>query len=183
MGYSLYDRICGIYKITNKLNNKSYIGQSNNIQRRLAEHKSENYRNFHTDKLLYRAISKYGIENFSFEILEQCDENILDDREKYWINFYDCLNNGYNCTEGGKIFPEHKLGVKDPYENKSYNSIVKSICKFEDIDDIADVDGIDENIENMSSKQLSEYYSGLSTMFNDFCGGYNSFEEWAECNL
>lgn len=183
MGYSPYGRICGIYKITNKLNNKSYIGQSNNIQRRLAEHKSENYRNFHLDKPLYKSISKNGIENFSFEIIEQCDENILDEREKYWINIYNCLDNGYNCTEGGKIFPEHQIGAKNPYENNSYNAIVQHICKFEEVNDITDVEGIDESIENMSSKQLSEYYLGLNTVFNDFCQGYNSFDDWAECNL
>ena len=55
------ESICGIYKITNDINNKCYIGQSKNIKRRFSEHKSEGYRKTHITKRLYKAIAKYGI--------------------------------------------------------------------------------------------------------------------------
>ena len=65
----------GIYKITNKLNNNCYIGKSIDIERRFKEHKTHAFykkeRNREWNKVLYRAIRKYGLENFSFEVLEE----------------------------------------------------------------------------------------------------------------
>lgn len=87
----------GIYKITNKLTNKCYIGQSLCIERRFKEHI-----NCVKDYPLYDDIAKYGINNFIFEVLEPCNEGDLNEKEKYWINFFDSYNNGYNQTIGGK---------------------------------------------------------------------------------
>ena len=69
------ERVVGIYKITNKINGKSYIGQSNNIIRRISEHKSESYRQHEINKVLYKAIEKYGVQNFDFDIIEECSAN------------------------------------------------------------------------------------------------------------
>lgn len=49
-----------------------------------------------------RAILKYGKENFTIEVLEDCDVTILNEREKYYINLYNSYKEGYNCTEGGQ---------------------------------------------------------------------------------
>ena len=87
--------IIGIYKITNLLNNKIYIGQSNNIERRFQEHKSRNI------IPIDQAIQKYGKENFSFEIIEECSLEQLNDRETYWIIKYNSIDNGYNFSLGG----------------------------------------------------------------------------------
>ncbi len=88
---------CGIYKIENLLNHKCYIGQSINIEHRFSKHKSAKD-NFY----IHRAIQKYGKENFSFEIIEECSEKELNNRENYWINFYNSLvPNGYNMILGG----------------------------------------------------------------------------------
>ena len=94
----------GIYKITNIKNNQSYIGKSNNIERRLSDHKrlafTKSYKEY--NKILYQAFRKYGIENFIFEILEELDNySISNEREKYWIKYYNTYNNGYNESEGG----------------------------------------------------------------------------------
>jgi len=91
-----------IYKITNKLNNRIYIGQSNDPMRRFSEHchKSENY-----TSLINEAIQKYGVENFCFEVIESDIEN-YNEREKYWIKYYNSLApNGYNIAEGGEEPP------------------------------------------------------------------------------
>lgn len=69
-----------IYKITNLINGKSYIGQTNDYKRRFREHREKNYKE--SDKLLYKAFDKYGIENFSFEVIEDKTPN-YNDREKY----------------------------------------------------------------------------------------------------
>ena len=95
----------GIYKIENLINEKIYIGQSRNIQQRWKEHR---YRPFNPsarqyDSPLYRAIRKYGLENFSFVVLEETSIENLDNREKHWIEQY-CSHNkekGYNLTDGG----------------------------------------------------------------------------------
>lgn len=88
----------GIYIITNKVNNKRYIGLSVNIKRRFMEHKSPKNVNNKTTNLC-KAFRKYGLSNFNFEVLEivDCVQN-LPDREKYWINK---LNPEYNMNEGG----------------------------------------------------------------------------------
>lgn len=96
---------CGIYKITNLINGKVYIGQSVNIEKRFISHKNAgfNTNNSGYNYPLYKAIRKYGLENFSFEIIEELNNNLLNDREKYWISFYNSndKNFGYNQTEGG----------------------------------------------------------------------------------
>lgn len=53
-----------------------------------------------------RAIHKYGKDNFIIEQIEQCNQEDLNDREKYWINFYDSYRNGYNSTLGGQDTPK-----------------------------------------------------------------------------
>lgn len=86
----------GIYKITKKSNGKSYIGQSNNIERRFLEHQTK-------DQIpIDIAIQKYGEKAFNFEVIEECPLERLDEREKYWIAFYNTYKGfGYNCSEGG----------------------------------------------------------------------------------
>lgn len=99
----------GIYKITNKINNKSYIGQSIDIERRWKSHKTEPFNPNSTqyNTIFYKAIRKYGIKNFIFEILEECPQEQLNEREQYWIEYYATYTqqtnaNGYNMTIGGQ---------------------------------------------------------------------------------
>ena len=91
-----------IYMIKNKLDGMMYIGQTKyTSEKRFKQHvnKAKNTsRNLH----LYNAMRKYGIENFELVVLESgIDENMLDERETYFIEKYDTLNNGYNYTNGG----------------------------------------------------------------------------------
>ena len=96
----------GIYKITNLINNKSYIGQSINIEKRWYEHRyksqCEDDRSFNS--ILHIAFRKYGIDNFKFEILEELKTvEQLDKKEQYYIKLYNTITpNGYNILEGGQ---------------------------------------------------------------------------------
>ena len=89
----------GIYKITNKINGKIYIGQSVDIAKRWDEHRRAiHYVNEHTYNYpLYRAIRKYGLDNFDFCVIEICSSEKLTDREQYWIDYYQSkVPHGYN---------------------------------------------------------------------------------------
>lgn len=86
-----------IYKITNKVNGKSYIGQTRySVEFRWRQHihKKDNV-------YFHNALKKYGIENFTIETLEECDYKDLDSREIFYIAKYDTFNSGYNLTIGG----------------------------------------------------------------------------------
>lgn len=95
--------ITGIYKITNKINGKSYIGQSIYIERRWKDEKCaiSNPNDNEYNRVITQAFRKYGIENFEFEVIEECEKEKLNEREKYWIDYYDTYHNGYNSTVGG----------------------------------------------------------------------------------
>ena len=100
-----------IYKIWNDNNNKVYIGQTTvGVQTRWEQH-LYNARN--QPNAVYAAMRKYGVETFHIETVEECENEELDNRERYWISYYDSYKNGYNSTIGGtNIQPtgkKHKL--------------------------------------------------------------------------
>lgn len=92
-----------IYKITNKINNKCYIGQTHfTVEKRWKEHKEDSRKEFLQKRPLYNAIKKYGIENFTIETVEEINDEKLNEREKYWIQYYNSYGStGYNATLGG----------------------------------------------------------------------------------
>ena len=91
-----------IYKITNLINNKVYIGQTiQSLKLRWQEH-CQNINNGNYQMVIKRAIHKYGKENFTIEEIEICDSSILNEREKYWIDYYNSFKEGYNSTLGGQ---------------------------------------------------------------------------------
>ena len=88
---------CGIYKFTSKTTGLSYIGQSIDIERRHREHRiADDGYSFHN------AIKEHGWDDFNFEILELCSPEKLNEKEQYWIAFYNSYKNGYNETPGGE---------------------------------------------------------------------------------
>lgn len=99
-------KLCGIYKIENKTNGKVYIGQSVDICRRISAHRSHAFdqSNTHAYSLyLYTAMRKYGLDGFTYSIIEQCPKEMLNEREQYWINYYKSNEkcHGYNMSDGG----------------------------------------------------------------------------------
>lgn len=110
----------GIYQILNTTNGKRYIGQSINIESRLSHHKEMLINNQHFNKHLQNSFNKYGLENFIFEVLEECNKEELSTRERYYIKLYNSMNEGYNKTSGGENIPgwqqsdevRHKISEK-----------------------------------------------------------------------
>ena len=121
-----YNNCAGIYKIQNKINGKCYIGQSINLGKRLRRHTYQ-YVHSHFPCALYKAFRKYGIENFTFEVLykienpQLCIKSLLDRLEIAYIETYNSYNHGgYNQTRGGdysavgrKLSDSHKKAISD----------------------------------------------------------------------
>lgn len=116
----------GIYKITNP-NGKVYIGQSINIHNRFKQYRFIS--NSISQTRLHNSFNKHGIKNHIFEVVEECEEVLLNDRERYWQEFYNCLD-GLNCRyqdtndKSGFISPETRLkisksrkGIKPKYKD------------------------------------------------------------------
>ena len=102
----------GIYKITSP-NKRIYIGQSVDIKKRWKQHKYNKL-----DTILHRSFNKYGFNNHKFEIIEECSIELLNERERYWQDFYNVLENGLNSKltksddKSGFISSECKLKLK-----------------------------------------------------------------------
>ncbi len=92
----------GIYKITNLDNGKAYIGKSTNIKKRLTDHfKSSIGISSIADQAVHHEILRTGFWNWTLEPIIYCDKDKLNEMEKYYINFFDTVNSGYNRNSGG----------------------------------------------------------------------------------
>lgn len=103
-----------IYKATNIVNNKVYIGQTvKSLEKRKTKHLCEAFKYERTR--FHKAIVKYGPDNFIWEVLEDNIQSIenLDDKEIYWIKSYDSFNKGYNDTKGGNSIRGYRFTKKD----------------------------------------------------------------------
>ena len=168
----------GIYKITDLTNNKIYIGQSNNILRRKSEHFCKNR---YSNSIIDKTIQEKGVDNFSFEIIEECNLEELSDREKYWIAYYDSFNHGYNQTRGGqneycgrrKLTIEDVIAIRTAYNNhEDWESV------YERYKNIITVDGFKHIWQGNRWKNVmpevyntenKEYYKKLG-QFKPGCG-------------
>ena len=103
-----------IYKIVNNINNKIYIGlTTKDLSRRIAEHIREN------KSYIQKALNKYGLESFTISVIDHAEsKEILKEKEKYWIKFYNCKSpNGYNLTDGGDGLINPTQEVRDKISN------------------------------------------------------------------
>lgn len=117
-----------IYKITNKINGKIYIGQSVDPEYRFRKHKEASKRNRTYECILYDAMAKYGVENFEMEIIEKDIEN-YNEREIYWIKQLNSLRpNGYNIAAGGDWYP-HQTGIHHHSATIKTQEDLLSICE------------------------------------------------------
>ena len=91
----------GVYKLTNLTNQKIYVGQAVDIGERFKQHTKCGLGIDTPSNMLYAAMMKDGVENFTFEVLEECERGQLNDREKYYIDFYRAQEHGYNMSRGG----------------------------------------------------------------------------------
>lgn len=116
-----------IYKIVNDINNKIYIGKTeNSIEKRFREHCRDAFRKRNKNRPLYSAMQKYGIEHFHVELVEKT--NNPEEREQYWIQEYGSFKYGYNATLGGdgKHYKDYDL----VYSLYKKGKTIKQICEI-----------------------------------------------------
>lgn len=156
-----------IYKISNDQTPKIYIGQTIcSLQHRWSEHKTAVTDLTCTDKL-HTAMRKIGIEHFQIDLIEELinvTQKELDNREQYWINYYNSFENGYNSTKGGRY------GTRNTSKVLCYTLSGKEYKSYTTIEEAA----IDANIS----------YNALLNCLNDFsqesCGGFQWKYEHSE---
>lgn len=112
----------GIYRIYNILNNKSYIGSSNSLYKRINGHINSLIKNCHHSAKLQNSFNKYGIDNFKTEVLLVCEIQELLIQEKHYIDKYDSVNNGFNILTNPER-PSHVF-------TKDQKSYLKTIGKI-----------------------------------------------------
>lgn len=87
------------------------------------EHKLP-YKRINPTKKIYQAFNQYGIDNFTFEVIEECEANKLNEREQYWIDYYDCYNNGYNMSRIQNLQSKIDWGIVMEIVNDLSNTLL-----------------------------------------------------------
>lgn len=158
----------GVYKITNLLNQDSYIGSSKNIEERWKKHLYlYNREGRHYSYHLYRAMRKYGVENFKFEVLELCSEQDRTERERY---YFFLINPKYNemVPRDNRLFSEEKRQefkdrCKEAWKTKSQDSKNKA---FENLKKRAYEPSLHENGK---TKETCHSYKIVRWRADTFC--------------
>lgn len=145
----------GIYKITNKVNGKIYIGQSIHIEKRWQEHCQPS----NNKSLIAKAIKKYGKENFLFEVIEQCTKEELLEKEEYYIKMYNSVvPNGYNQ----EMFSKGKSIIFFDYDKDTFLNMIEDI----------------QNTDIPFKEIASKYNLDVSMIYYINRGDYHSLEEF-----
>ena len=151
-----------IYKISTPLSNKVYIGQTKrSVEVRWKEHIKQggNTQKEKEHFKLYQAFQKYGIDNFVIDTIEEVDNNILNEREIYWINYYDSFNNGYNSTPGGSNLDIALESWYRPIEKRDLSgNLLETYKCIADAERELNRGKVNANIIKCCKKQMHEAY-------------------------
>ena len=153
-----------IYKITNKINGKSYVGKTERtVEERWNEHCNDFTKERCRNRPLYRAMNKYGVENFYIETIEETSSP--EERECFWIEHFQSFKKGYNATIGGdgKRYLDYDLIISTYQELKNANEVAKRLGISTD----SVYTAIHQNDIVLSSQEVNkEYYGKTIKMFS-----------------
>jgi predicted GIY-YIG superfamily endonuclease len=159
----------GVYIIKNIVNNKVYVGSSVDILTRFGNHKSELNRGKHHNKRLLASYVKYGGASFKFEPVELCEIEQLAEREKYWMDKFESIKNGYNIA----------IDTECPFRGlpKSKESIYKRLLKVRKNRRFVSPAGV--IFETNNTKEFAkEYNLNYNTLTKVAGGSANSVKGW-----
>ena len=194
-----------IYIITNDVNDNKYVGQTlRDLETRYSEHCYDT----RSTSAIHQAIQKYGVKHFKISLLEEVPFSKLDEREKYWIEYYDTYHNGYNKTIGGqnnnfKCYYNQVLIVEKNYVIDSKEYLAREMSKITSwgLDFLKDklskaistgepfldyhFKEIKNDSERVSPDDLEDWIKGLTVRFagkHIYCYELNKdFDTIAEC--
>ena len=176
-----------IYKITNTINGKSYIGQTiQNVKERFYQHCATKCSKAVSNMAIHRAIKKYGKSNFTVEVIEEIDSANLNDRERYWIKYYNSYNNGYNSTKGGQD------GCK-PFKDLDVESIIKEYNTGKSLRTLGTIFKVDKqtikdllirhNVELRTTRTYKLSQKDRDKVLEDFASGLSRKEIMVKWNI
>lgn len=160
-----------VYKITNKINNKCYIGSSIHYERRWKQHRTIAFNSNHKcyNYPLYAAFRKYGLDNFTFELLKTDFTNTdeMCDYEKEMIIFYDSLNNGYNQT-----LETHNALYDEEIKHKAIEKMSTKCAKVDINNNIIEIYTSYHDASRKNGYGESAY-SSIRSVCKGLCGSLN----------
>lgn len=156
-----------IYKIECKINNKVYVGQTNNIQKRIKDHLYKLNKNIHYSLEFQQDFNKYGVDNFKFSILEKTTLNSTDEKERFWISKF---SNVYNVENGGIKNKRLANKTKLLLSNKA-KLRYKTHSKFINSDEAIKK----RSISNTGKKRSEEFRKRMSEIAKSRTGEKNPF--------
>lgn len=176
-----------IYKITNTINGKFYIGQTiQNVKERFYQHCATKCSKAVSNMAIHRAIKKYGKSNFTVEVIEEIDSANLNDRERYWIKYYNSYNNGYNSTKGGQD------GCKS-FKDLDVESIIKEYNTGKSLRTLGTIFKVDKqtikdllirhNIELRTTRTYKLSQKDRDKVLEDFASGLSRKEIMIKWNI
>ena len=151
-----------IYLITNNVNGNKYVGKTElSIEERWGQHIKDSKKEKCEIRPLYRAIRKYGVENFSIKEIDTGQGEELNNKEQYWIQHYDTYKNGYNATLGGdgKILLEYDEIIKTYLLNHNATEVARTlVCSVDSVYKILKANDvpITKNTEIITEKYAKE---------------------------
>lgn len=170
-----------IYKITNDVNSKLYIGKTSmSVEERFKQHLKDAYKGY-KNRPLYNAILKYGKEHFKIELIEECPREQENEREIYWINYYNSYSEGYNATLGGEgsCLYDYDEIVSLIKEGKTTQEIISIIgCCKDIVHKVANL--YDLKICSSNTLKVKQY-----SKQNEYIQSFNSYADaarWLEDN-
>lgn len=160
-----------IYKITNKVNGKSYIGQT----RYTLEFRWKQHQHKKDNTYFHNAIHKYGIDNFDIEVLEECNIEDLNSREIFYIAKFDTFNNGYNLTIGGdgnrRLLLDNKYDeIKELYLSGFSSNKIATLYK---VDKASIIKILKQLGVKIRSNKLSINHQEFLELVQDYTLGYS----------
>ena len=171
------NKICGVYKIKNIINNKIYVGSSKDIKNRWYQHKNLLDNGIHGNRHLQNAWDKYGDENFKFEIIEECEPAIQFEREQFYLNTLDPFGeNGYNIVR--QISKEY---MSDNYMVRNCERCGRNYNTFSHLAKYCDE--CKEEMREETKDWWRTWVDEKITPADVMSWGYNSWDDFWESNI
>ena len=154
----------GIYSITNIINGKKYVGQSVDVKCRIRNHKWALKHNCHQNDHLQKSFNKYGQDCFIFDVICECEEDQLDQLERFYIDLYNCINPncGYNAETGGNLNKHwsEELRLKMSEKRSGENSGMWGKKHTEETKAIMREKALGRKLSDETKQKLSESHKG-----------------------